>query len=87
VVLYPLEVKRQLATLEAATACAIELARQIITRRCYRPADLDTFQCTAEVTRFDLRPFVDVAWIQEDGTKVWLTEAEQPLPSDWSWRW
>jgi hypothetical protein len=87
VILYPLEVKRQLATLEAATGRAIELARQIITRRCYRLPDLDALACTAEVTRFDLRPFTDVAWIQEDGTKVFLTEAEQPLPSDWGWRW
>ena len=87
VVLYPLKVKRQLATLEAATCRAIELARQIITRRCYRPPDLDALTCTAEVTMFDLRPFTDVAWIQDDGTKVFLTEAEQPLPSDWGWRW
>jgi hypothetical protein len=87
VILYPLEAKRQLATLEAATVRAIELARQIITRRCYRPPDLDALTCNVEVTMFDLRPFTDVAWIQEDGTKVFLTEAEQPLPSDWGWRW
>ena len=86
-VLYPPEVKRQLATLASATSRAIELARQIIQRRCHRPADLHTLQCTAEVTLFDLRPFRDVAWTLEDGTKVFLTEAEQPLPSDWAWRW
>ena len=87
VVLYPPEVKRQLATLEAATARAVDLARQIIQRRCYRPPDLDTLTCSVEVTMFDLRPFRDVAWTLEDGTKVFLTEAEQPLPSDWGWRW
>jgi hypothetical protein len=87
VILYPPEVKRQLATLENATRRAIELARQIITRRCYRPPDLDTLACFVEVTLFDLRPFTDVAWTLEDGTKVFLTEAEQPLPSDWGWRW
>jgi hypothetical protein len=87
VILYPPEVKRQLATLEAAKARAAELARQIIQRRCYRPPDPDTLACSAEVTMFDLRPFADVAWIQEGGTKVFITEAEQPLPSDWSWRW
>ena len=87
VILYPLPVKRQLATLEAASARAIELARATIQRRCYRPPDLDTLTCTVEVTMFDLRPFTDVAWIQDDGTKVFLTEAEQPLPSDWGWRW
>ena len=87
VVLYPLEVKRQLVTVDTAKARAVELARQIITRCCYRPPDLETLTCTAEVTVFDLRPFADVAWIQDDGTKVFLTEAEQPLPSDWGWRW
>lgn len=86
VVLFPPEVKRQLVTLEAATARAVELARQIIQRRCYRPLDLDTLACNVEVILFDLRPFQDVAWIQEDGTKVFLTEAEQPLPFGWSWR-
>jgi hypothetical protein len=87
VVLYPLEVKRQLATLEPATARAIELARELIKRQCYQPPDLDTLQCTVEVTMFDLRPFRDVAWTLDDGTKVWITEAEQPLPHDWAWRW
>ena len=87
VVLYPTEVKRQLATLEAAGARAIELARQTIRRGCYRPPDLNALACTVEVTMFDLRPFAEVAWTLEDGTKVFLTEAEQPLPSDWSWRW
>lgn len=87
VILYPLPVKRQLATLEAASARAIELARQIIQRQAYHPPDLDTLACTAEVTMFDLRPFTDVAWKLDDGTKVFLTEAEQPLPSDWGWRW
>jgi len=86
VVLYPPEVKRQLATLESATARAGELAREIIKRRCYRPPDLDALQCTVEVTEFDLRPFRDVTWTLEDGTKVWLTEAEQPLPKGWAWR-
>jgi hypothetical protein len=41
VVLFPPEVKRQLATLEAATGRAVELARQIIQRDCYRPPNLD----------------------------------------------
>lgn len=87
VVLYPPDVKRQLATLEAAKANAVELARAIIQRRCYRPPDLDTLACTVEVTLFDLRPFRDVAWIQEDGTKVFITEAERPPPYGWTRRW
>ena len=59
-----------------------ELARQILQRRCYRPPDVDGHACTVEVTMFDLRPFADVAWIQEDGTKVFLAEAERPRPLD-----
>jgi hypothetical protein len=35
---------------------------------------------------FDLRPFREVAWIQDDGTKVWIVEAERPLPFGWAWR-
>jgi hypothetical protein len=85
-VLYSLEVKRQLATLEAATARAIELARQIIQRRCYQPPDLGALTCAVEVTRFDLRPFAEVGWTLDDGTKVFLTEAERPLPFGWAWR-
>jgi hypothetical protein len=86
VVLYPPDVKRRLSTREAATARAIELARRIIQRRCYRPPDLDALACNAEVTLFDLSPFREVAWIQEDGTKVWIVQAERPLPAGWAWR-
>jgi len=86
VVLYPMEIKRQLATLENATARAVELAREIIQRQCYHPPDLDTLTCNVEVTIFDLRPFRQAAWIQEDGTKVWIVESEQPLPFGWARR-
>jgi hypothetical protein len=87
VILYPLEVKRMLATVDTAKGRAVKLAREIIQRRCYRPPDLDTLTCAVEVTRFDIRPFRDVAWTLDDGTQVFLTEAERPLPSDWAWRW
>lgn len=50
------------------------------------PPDLDALICNVEVTMSDLRPFADVAWTLEDGTKVWITEAEQPLPWGWAWR-
>jgi hypothetical protein len=76
---------RELATLEAASARAIQLAGRIIRRDCYRRPDLDTLTCSVEVTMFDLRPFRDVAWTLEDGTKVFLTEAERPLPFGWAW--
>lgn len=82
-ILYPLEVKRQLVSVDAAQGRAAKLAREIIQRRCHRPPDLDTLTCAVEVTMFDLRPFRQVAWIQEDGTKVWIIEAEQPLPHGW----
>ena len=87
VILFPPEVKRQLATLAAASTRAIEFARQIIQRQAYRPPDLDALACTVEVTLFDLRPFTDVAWTLENGTKVWIVEAERPLPFGWYGRW
>ena len=86
VVLYPPEVKRQLAAVENASARAIDLAREIIQRRCHRPPNLDALACTVEVTRFDLRPFAEAAWTLDDGTRVWITEADQPLPFGWAWQ-
>jgi hypothetical protein len=77
VVLYPVEVKRQLATLETATARALELAREIIQRDLFRPPKLEALRCSVEVIEFDLRPFWEVAWTLEDGTKVWITEVER----------
>jgi hypothetical protein len=87
VVLYPLGANRRLVTVDTVKGRAVKLAREIIQRRCYQPPDLDRLACTVEVSLFDLRPFADVAWTLEDGTKVFLTEAEQPLPSDFGWRW
>jgi hypothetical protein len=60
VVLFPIEVKRQLATLEAATVRAIELAAQKIQRDLYRPPKLEVLECSVEVIDFDLRPFREV---------------------------
>jgi hypothetical protein len=77
VILYPPEVKRQLATLEAATARVIELASRQIQRRLVRPPKLDALQCSVQVVDFDPRPFWDVARTLEDGTKVWLTKVER----------
>lgn len=62
VILYPPEVKRQLATLEAATARALELAGQKIQRDLYRPPRLEALRCTVEVIDFDLRPSREMAW-------------------------
>ena len=86
VVLYPLEVKRQLVTVDTAKGHAVKLAREITQHDLYRPPDLDALQCTVAVTLLDLRPFAEVAWTLDDDTKVWVVEAEQPLPFGWSWR-
>ena len=83
VILYPLEVKRQLVTVDTAKGRAVKLAREIIQRQAYRPPDLNALACTVEVTMFDLRPFADVSWTLDDGTKVWIVEAEQLLPFGW----
>jgi hypothetical protein len=77
VVLFPIEVKRQLATLEAATTRAIELAAEKIQRDLFRPPLLEALKCSVEVIDFDLRPFWEVATPLEDGTKIWLTEVER----------
>jgi hypothetical protein len=61
VVLYPLEVKRRLVTVDAAKGRAVKLAREIIQQRCCQPSELNTLQCTVEVILSDLRPFRDVA--------------------------
>lgn len=70
VVLFPPAVKRQLATLEAATTRAVELARQKIQRALAMPPKLEALKCSVQVIDFDLRPFWDVATTLEDGTKV-----------------
>jgi hypothetical protein len=49
-VLYPLEVKRQLATVDNAKARAIQIARQILQKRLDRLPDLDALNCSAVVT-------------------------------------
>jgi hypothetical protein len=88
VILYPIEVKRQLATVDNAKACAVELARQIIERDCFRPPILEALNCSVEVTLYHLRPLQRPHWILEDGTKVWLAEVERDLdcpsrPAQW----
>jgi hypothetical protein len=77
VVLYPLEVKRWLATVEAAKARAVELARQLIERDCFRPPGLEALTCSVEVTLYDPRPLQRPHWMLDDGTKVWLAEVER----------
>src|SRR3954452_11841104 len=47
-VLYPLEVKRQLAAVDNAKARAVQLARQAIQNRLVEPPDLEALNCSAE---------------------------------------
>ncbi|HEY0790260.1 MAG TPA: hypothetical protein VGD78_04270 [Chthoniobacterales bacterium] len=77
VVLYPIEVKRQLRTVEAAFAQAQEIARRQIEARLYKPPDLDALETSVEVVMLDLSPWTEVHRTLDDGTKVWLTEAER----------
>jgi hypothetical protein len=58
-----------LYTLEAAASRVIELAREIIKCRFYRPPGLNALRCTVEVTTFGLRPFQGVAWTLGAGKK------------------
>jgi hypothetical protein len=80
VVLFPEEVKRQLGNATAAKSRAREIARQQINDRPYNPPDLDAFEASAEVVLFDLSPLREVHRTVDDGTKVWLSEAERWLP-------
>jgi len=58
VVLYPIEVKRRLATVDTANARAVKLAKAIIECDCCRPPNPDALSRIAAVTQFDLRPFL-----------------------------
>jgi hypothetical protein len=80
VVLYPEDVKRQLGTATAALARALEIAREQIQDRLYKPPDLDALEASAEVVTLDLGPLGDVHLTLDDGTKVWLSVVERWLP-------
>ena len=76
-VLFPPEVKRRLATIEAATRHALDLARQAAARRLPRPLDLDRLICTIEVTSDDLLPPGEPSLTTDEGSRVWLEETGQ----------
>jgi hypothetical protein len=71
VVLYPLEVKRGLVTVDTAEARAVELARQMVQYRLFRPPNLDVLQCSAEVTLFDR--------VSESTAPPGLSQGKMPL--------
>ena len=77
-VLFPPEVKRRLATIEAATRHALDLARQAIARGLPRPLDLDRLICTIEVRSDDPLPPGEPSLITEEGSRVWLERTGQP---------
>ena len=64
----------------AAKARALEIARKQVQDRIYKAPDPDGLETSTEVLMFDLRPWLHVHDILEDGTKVWLTEAERWRP-------
>jgi hypothetical protein len=86
-VLYPLGVKRQRATVDNAKARAVQLARQAIQKRLVDPPDLDALTCTAEVIEYDLWPLWDVRQKLADGTHVWISEVERHTDARPWWLW
>ena len=71
-VLFPPEVKRRLATIEAATRHALELARQAAALGLPRPPDLDRLICTIEVRSDEALPSGEPSLTTDEGTRVWL---------------
>jgi hypothetical protein len=65
---YPPEVKQQLRTWE--------IARKMINDPIYKAPALDPLEASAEVVMIDLFPLGDVHRVLDDGTRVWLSEAE-----------
>jgi hypothetical protein len=86
VVLYPPEAMLQLRTVDAAKAWAVEIARKRTRERIYKAPDLDALASKAEGVLLDLRPLWHAHQVLDDGTKVWLSEAERVFPR-WKQGW
>jgi hypothetical protein len=71
-VLFPPEVKRRLATIEAATRHALDLARRAAAAGLPQPLNLDRLSCTIEIQSDDLVPPGEPSLITDEGTRVWL---------------
>lgn len=71
-VLFPPEVKRRLATIEAATRHALDLARRAVAAAQAPSFDLDGLSCTIEIQSDDLPPSAEPSLITDDGARVWL---------------
>ena len=71
-VLFPPEVKRRLATIEAATRHALDLARQAAVAAVPPLLDLDRLDCTVEIQSDELAPPGEPSLITSEGTRVWL---------------
>jgi hypothetical protein len=71
-VLFPSAVKRRLATIEAATGHALDLARRAAAVGLPHPLDLDRLICTVEVQSDDQAPPGEPSLITDEGTRVWL---------------
>jgi hypothetical protein len=71
-VLFPPEVKRRLATIEAATRHALDLARRAAAASLSQPLNLDRLIYTIEIQSDDLIPPGEPSLITNEGTRVWL---------------
>jgi hypothetical protein len=71
-VLFPPEVKRRLATIEAATRHALDLARQAAAAAVPPLLDLDRLGCTVEIQSDELVPPGEPSLITDEGTRLWL---------------
>ena len=72
VVLFPPEIKRRLATIEAATRHALDLARRVALTGLPHPAELERLSCTVEIRSDCLAPRGEPFLITEEGIRVWL---------------
>ena len=71
-VLFPPEVKRRLATIEAATRHALDLARQAAAAGPAPQLELERLGCTLEIQSDDLPPPGEHSLITGEGARVWL---------------
>lgn len=71
-VLFPPEVKRRLATVEAATRHALDLARQAVATGPAPQLDLEGLNCTVVIQSDDLPPPGEPSLIISEGVRVWL---------------
>jgi hypothetical protein len=60
-----------------AKARVLEIARKQIQDRLYKPPDLGALQVSVKTAIVILLPLGDAHRVLDDGTKVWLSDAER----------